>query len=159
MMEVKCVNLPGRPTYETYICVQEVDGYKRVIPLYKLVDPDRLARLDYLFRECRIKGDEWLEVLGVSEEEILEAYFSTPEGKAEKLFRHLLNLGVIPRPRDGIIRIESAGKLYEIDTETLRIFVNGKEGCFQCKEDLPHFDKLIALCLTVIHHPERLERR
>ena len=85
-MEIKCVNIPGKPTQEVYVCVQEVDEYKRIIPLYKIVEPNKLIKLDILLRDHRIKGKEWLDVLELSEEELLSRYFSTPEGKAELLF-------------------------------------------------------------------------
>ena len=156
-MEIRCINIPGKPTEETYICVHKADGYNRVIPLYKIVSPDKLTELDILFRDHRIKGDEWLKVIGLSEEEILSRYFSLPEGKAELLFMELVNSNLLPKPKDGYITIESGGKTYKIEIETLRLFVNGKESCFQCDEDLPHFDRLIALCLTVIHNPSKLE--
>ena len=158
-MEIRCVNLRGYPTEEVYICLQETDDYKRIIPLYKLLNRDKLVKLDILFRDCRIKGDEWLDLIGITEDEILSLYFASPEGKAELLFRELVDIGLLPRPENGYITLKSKGKIYRVEIETLKLFINGKEGCFQCDEDLPHFDRLIALCLTIIHNPEKLEVR
>lgn len=156
-MEVRCINIT--PTEEVYVCIQEVEGYRRVIPLYKLLSQDKLMKLNVLFKDLRIKGNEWMNAIGVSEEEILSLYFSSPEGKAEKLFMELVESGVIPKPKDNFIVIRSGGKTYKIEVDTLKLFINGEESCFQCDEDLPHFDKLISLCLTIIHNPEKLERR
>ncbi len=158
-MEIKCVNIPGKPTQEVYVCVQEVDEYKRIIPLYKIVEPNKLIKLDILLRDHRIKGKEWLDVLELSEEELLSRYFSTPEGKAELLFGELIDSELIPKPKNGYITINKGNKTYKIEIETLKLYINGEERCFQCKEDIPHFDKLIALCLTILHNPEKLEVR
>ncbi len=158
-LDIRCINLQSYPTQEVYICLHQADGYRRVIPLYRILSYDKLIKLDILFRECRIKGDEWLEEIGVTEEEILSLYFDSPEGKAELLFNELVESGLIPKPRDGCITINSNGKTYKIDIESLKLFIDGNESCFQCEEDLPHFDKLISLCLTILHNPEKLERR
>jgi len=158
-LEIRCINLPGRPTEEVYVCVQDAGGYKRVIPLYKLLSTDKLMKLNLLFKDLKIKGNEWMDEIGVREDEILSLYFSSPEGRAEKLFLELVESGIIPKPKDNLIVIESSGKKYKIEVDTLRLFIDDQESCFQCDEDLPHFDKLIALCLTIIHNPEKLERR
>lgn len=158
-MELKCINIPGKPTQEVYVCVQEVDEYKRIIPLYKIVEPSKLTKLDILLRDHRIRGNEWLNVIGLSEEEILSRYFETPEGSAELLFRELVDSELIPKPKNGYIAIKKGNKIYEIEIETLKLYVNGEERCFQCKDELPHFDRIIALCLTIIHNPEKLEIR
>ncbi len=157
-MEIKCVNIPGRPTEETYVCIHKADGYNRIIPLYKIVSLEKLIELDLLFRDHKIKGDEWLDVIGFSEEELLSKYFSTPEGRAELLFIELVNSKLLPKPENGYITIKSKNKIYKIEIETLKFYIDGEERCFQCKEELPHFDKIISLCLTILHSPEKLER-
>ncbi len=158
-LDIKCINLQSYPTQEAYICLMQTDGYRRVIPLYRLLSPEKLTKLDILFRECRIKGDEWLSEIDLSEEEILSLYFDSPEGKAETLFIELVNAGLLPKPENGFITLNSDSKTYKIEIETLKLFIDGKESCFQCENELPHFDRLISLCLTILHDPKKLERR
>ncbi|RLI80011.1 hypothetical protein DRP05_02195 [Archaeoglobales archaeon] len=157
-IEIECINIKGFPTEEVYVCKIQAEGYTRIIPLYRLIERDRLIKLDILFRDCRVR-DDWLKIIGLNEQEILKKYFESEEGRAEKLFIDLVNAGVIPKPVNGKITFESRGIRYEIDVNEEKLFVNGKERCFTCKEDLPKFDRIISLYFTLIHSPENLRMR
>ena len=157
-IEIECINIKGFPTEEVYICKTNAEGYTRVISIYKLIERDKLIKLDILFKECRVK-DDWLKLIGLNEQEILKRYFESEEGKAEKLFIELVNARVIPKPVNGKITFELKGVRCEIDVEEEKLLVNGEERCFTCKENLPKFDRIISLYFTLIHSPENLKRR
>ena len=158
IIEIECINIKGTPTEEVYICKTKADGYTRVIPLFKLIERDKLIKLDVLFRDCRIKNN-WLEIIGLDEEEILKRYFESEEGRAEKLFIELINTGVIPKPINGRISFISRGIRYEIDIDEEKLFVNGKERCFTCKQEMPKFDRIISLYFTILNSPKNLDLR
>ena len=95
----------------------------------------------------------------MDEEEILKRYFESEEGRAEKLFIELINAGVIPKPINGRISFISRGIRYEIDIDEEKLFVNGKERCFTCKQEMPKFDRIISLYFTILNSPKNLDLR